>query len=169
MRKWYVPSRYYTINWFRSQSEVFIVGLGVFKLKQSVLFGPQKNKNVSGVQDPPPQVTAACYWSQLPDRGLWVRGACRRSARLNCATPRTTFLSFIHRKYPPLVLEGHVLSNTAWTPGGGRQKRWRRRRKNIRRREETEIRWLKQKCCYQITLKSLWSHFPTAVSESIHL
>lgn len=89
---------------------------------------------------------AECHWSQLPDRGLWVRGACRRSARLNCATPRTTFLSFIHRKYPPLVLEGHVLSNTAWTPGGGRQKRRRRRRENIRRREETKIR-LKEKCC----------------------
>lgn len=44
-----------------------------------------------------------------------MRGACRRSARLNCATPNTTFLSFIHRKYPPLVLEGHVLSNTACT------------------------------------------------------
>lgn len=53
-----------------------------------------------------------CYW--LPDRGLWVWGACRRRARLNCATPRMTFLSFIHKKYPPLVLEGQVLSNTAW-------------------------------------------------------
>jgi len=52
-----------------------------------------------------------------------VEGAGLRSACLNWATASKTFLSFIHRKYPPLVLEGHVLSNTAWvsTPWGVRR------------------------------------------------
>ncbi len=71
-----------------------------------------------------------------------MRGACRRSARLNCATPRTTFLSFIHRKYPPLVLEGHVLSNTAWTPGGERQKEEEKYQKERGDRDKTQEKML---------------------------
>jgi len=51
----------------------------------------------------------------LPERWVsfcWV--VCLLHTCLNSTTPRTTFLNFPHRKYPPLVEEGHVLSRTAW-------------------------------------------------------
>lgn len=35
-------------------------------------------------------------------------------AFLNCAIPKTTFRIFIQRKYPPRLLEGQVLSKTAY-------------------------------------------------------
>lgn len=36
-------------------------------------------------------------------------------ALLNCATPKTTFLTFVQRKYPLRLLEGQVLSKTAYS------------------------------------------------------
>lgn len=67
---------------------------GGVKVEESA--SPGKPPTMVEPSPAPQRQTPRCFSS--PDRGLWAREACLRSARLNWATPRTTFLSFIQRK-----------------------------------------------------------------------